>query len=182
MLPSNDVKTLGSIWTQNLRDDELASRVVETLTRESEGLAIPFLNQVREGDAVLNTVVAADLDQTRFYVMQHFRTLLWLPTGRASELGGDPLAFVREHGIRRARANVPLKNVLKGFRLGHKSFWAAICGVIGRLARNADEGLRTTTLLSDYCIDYTDLISSVVSPIADMPAPNQPPEQQSRWS
>jgi hypothetical protein len=96
-------------------------------------------------------------------VLEHFRALLSLPTQRLADLGEEPLAFVRMHGVRRARAGVPLLAVLQAYRTGHKGFWAALCDMITRLAPDAQSGLRTTMLLSDYCIEYTDLISIVVT-------------------
>jgi hypothetical protein len=108
-------------------------------------------------------VIANDQAETMRHVLQHFRAMLSLPTARAAELGDEPLAFVREHGVRRARAGVPLIAVLQAYRTGHRSFWSAMCDMINRFSTNAEDGLRATMLLSDYCIDYTDLISTAVT-------------------
>src|SRR5205814_10697877 len=89
--------------------------------------------------------------------------LLALPTERSRTLGSQPLLFVANLGVRRAHSNVPLRAVLQAYRTGHKGFWSAMCTVIDQLARTPQEGMRTTMLLSDYCIDYTDLISVAVT-------------------
>jgi hypothetical protein len=108
-------------------------------------------------------VIANDQAETMQHVLQHFRSLLSLPTDRAAELGDEPLAFVRAHGIRRARAGVPLIAVLQAYRTGHKSFWSAMCDMINRFCVNTEDGLRVTMLLSDYGIEYVDLISATVT-------------------
>ncbi len=56
---------------------------------------------------------------------------------------------------------MPLRAVLQAYRSGHHSFRAIMCKVIGTLSSSPAAGMRATMLLSDYCIECTDLISVV---------------------
>src|SRR5580765_5720190 len=159
----SDARAFGDAWKKKLQTDPLAVRVVTALWREREALSAPVIARTRRENPVIDAVIAADQPETIRHVLEHFRALLSLPTQRLADLGEEPLAFVRMHGVRRARAGVPLLAVLQAYRTGHKGFWAALCDMITRLAPDAQSGLRTTMLLSDYCIEYTDLISIVVT-------------------
>src|SRR5947209_6500946 len=150
-------------WAARLRNNPLAMRVITALSRNSAGLVAPLVDSTRHGNPTIAAVLEHDLVETQKHAAAHFRAMTTLPTARAPELGADPLAFVRAHGARRAKAGVPLNAVLQAYRTGHKGFWAATSKIIGQLARNADDALRTTMLLSNYCIEYTDLISVVVA-------------------
>ncbi len=133
------------------------------LWQDRETLSAPVIARTRRENPVIDAAIAADEADTTRHVLEHFRALLSLPTPRLAALGGEPLAFVQAHGVRRARAGVPLLAVLQAYRTGHKGFWAALCAMINRFAEDAETALRTTMLLSDYCIEYTDLISIAVT-------------------
>jgi sugar diacid utilization regulator len=160
---ASDVGTFGRLWRERLESDPLAARVVATLWHDRERYATPVMARARRENPVIDTVIESDFAETRLHVLEHFRALLSLPTAHAAELGDDPLAFVRAHGVRRARAGVPLRAVLQAYRTGHKSFWSAICDKLNDIGANAETSIQTTMLLSDYLIDYTDLISVVVT-------------------
>jgi hypothetical protein len=96
-------------------------------------------------------------------VGKHLQALLAFASGRAFDLGEDPLAFIRLHGVRRARQQFPLTALLQANRAGHRSFWAAMCEAISEHAENSGEGMAAALMLSDYTIEYTDLISVVVT-------------------
>jgi hypothetical protein len=162
-MPLPEATLFGQRWAEILGKDSLAIRVFATLSETSGALVAPLVDSTRRRNPVIDAVLEHDLVETQKHAAAHFRAITLLPTPRAFELGDDPLAFIRAHGIRRARANVPLNAVLQAYRTGHKGFWAAISEIINRLATSSDEGLRTTMLLSDYCIEYTDLISIAVT-------------------
>jgi hypothetical protein len=158
-----DAHSFGRVWKERLESDPLAARIVATLWHDRERYATPVMARARREDPVIDTVIENDLAETRAHVLAHFRALLSLPTAHLHELGDDPLAFVRAHGVRRARAGVPLRAVLQAYRTGHKSFWSAICDKLNAVGADAETSIQTTMLLSDYLIDYTDLISVVVT-------------------
>jgi hypothetical protein len=158
--PIKDVKAFRSYWAAKLAADPLARRVVSTLWRKRDSYAGPVVERTRSENPIIAAVLVGEAIQ---HAREHFRALLALATRRSSALVRDPLAFVSAHGVRRARGGVPLRAVLQGYRTGHKVFWESMCTVINRLAPNAEAGLRTAMLLSDYCIEYTDLISIVVA-------------------
>lgn len=162
-MPLPDTCDFSRRWAKLLRDDVLAMRVVAALAKKGDALVVPLVDSTRRGNPAIDAVLETDLVETRRHAATHFRTITTLPTAQVRQLGDDPLAFVRAHGVRRARAHVPLNAVLQAYRVGHKGFWAAISEIINQLATNAHDGLRTTMLLSDYCIEYTDLISIVVT-------------------
>jgi hypothetical protein len=138
-------------------------RVIAALSKKSGALVAPLVDSTRKGNPTIDAVLEHDLIETQKHAAAHFRTMTALPTARVVELDKDPLAFVRTHGARRARAEVPLNAVLQAYRTGHKGFWVAISEIINQLTTNSDDALRTTMLLSDYCIEYTDLISVAVA-------------------
>lgn len=162
-MPVSEARLFGQRWAERLGCDPLAIRVIAGLSEESDALVAPLVESTRKTNPVLAAVLEHDLAAVHRHTATHFRTIALLPTPRIVELGEDPLAFVRAHGARRANARVPLNAVLQGYRTGHKGFWAAMREIINRLAESADRGLRTTMLLSDYCIEYTDLISVAVA-------------------
>jgi len=161
--PSANALVFGRHWKKKLRQDPLAPRVLAALRKDYEPYAQKVLDRARRENPVIDDVIKNDLAETARHVLEHFRTLLMLPTSKIDELGPDPMAFVRAHGVRRAHGGVPLRAVLQAYRTGHKSFWSAICDTITTVTKDADIGLKTTMALSDYCIDYTDLISVVVA-------------------
>jgi hypothetical protein len=158
-----DVEAFSREWSRRIAADPLAARVIEALWENREQFASPVLQKSRETNPVIDAVAATDYEATRAHVVEHFRALLALPAPRVRELGEDPMAFVRRHGVRRAQGGVPLQAVLQGYRSGHKSFWSAIGEFIRQLAPNPEAALDAAMVLSDYTIDYTDLISRVVT-------------------
>src|SRR5689334_9308786 len=89
-----DVEAFSRRWSQRIAADPLASRVIETLWVSRERLAAPVMQRSREQGSVLDAVIAADFEETRAHVLEHFRALLALPAARARDLGEDPMAFV----------------------------------------------------------------------------------------
>src|SRR5262245_55096204 len=136
-----DIEAFSAAWSQRIAADPLAARVIETLWENREQFVAPVMQRSREEDAVLQAVIATDLEQTRAHVLEHFRALLALPAPRARDLGDDPMAFVRRHGVRRAQGGVPLQAVLRGYRNGHMAFWAAMSELIRKLAPDAEAAL-----------------------------------------
>jgi len=160
MFPS-EIQAFRRHWAEKLAEDALARRVVAALWRIRGVYVSPILQRTRGENPVIDAVIANEVPEVTRHINDHFRALLALPTARA--LGSNPMAFVVEHGIRRARGGVPLRAVLQAYRTGHKSYWTSICTVINQLATSPEAGMKTTMLLSDYCIDYTDLISAIVT-------------------
>jgi hypothetical protein len=158
-----DVAEFSGRWRGRIEADPLAAQVMAALWAIREEYAAPMLSRARRESDVMDSVIANDQAESLHHVLQHFRALLSLPTARASALGEEPLAFVHAHGTRRARAGVPLLAQLQAYRTGHKSFWSAMCDIINARAVNAEVALRTTILLSEYCIEYTDLISTIMT-------------------
>jgi hypothetical protein len=158
-----DVEEFSRTWAARVEADPLAVEVIESLWARREMFALPVIARARDENHEIDAVIAEDFRETREHVLEHFRAMLALPVARARDLGDDPMGFVRRHGVRRAQGGVTLQAVLQAYRTGHKSFWAAMCHVIGQRAPTAEAGMRVTMLLSDYCIDYTDLISVVVT-------------------
>ena len=163
LTPSSDVRAFHQRWSAKLAGDPLARRVISTLWLHCDSYAAPVAERVRRENPVIAAVSEVATGETIQHAREHFRALLALATSRSRALGRDPLSFVSAHGVRRARGGVPLRAVLHAYRTGHKGFWESMCAVINRLAPNAEAGMRTTMLLSDYCIEYTDLISIVVA-------------------
>ncbi len=160
---AQDAKSVGAAWRKRLSDDPLARRMMAMLSGEGGGQAPLVLQHARAQNPAIDAIITSDFDRTREHVVEHFQAFLLLPTDGIGRLGEDPMAFVRVHGVRRARAGVPLTAVLQGYRAGHKTFWLTLCAAIERYAASPEEGLRTAMLLSDYCIDYTNLISNVLT-------------------
>jgi len=159
----DDVENFSRTWAGRVAADPLAAEVIETLWIRRESFAAPVLQRARSESPVIDAVVAGDFPETLAHVLEHFRALLALPAARAQELGDDPMGFVRRHGVRRAQGGAPLQAVLQAYRTGHKSFWAAMSALIQQLSGDAESGMRAAMLLSEYCIDYTDLISRIVT-------------------
>ena len=158
---SNEIQAFRRKWIDALAQDSLARQVIATLWRTRNVYVNPILHRTRQENPVIDAVIEGEVPEITRHINDHFRALLALPTYRG--LGNNPMGFVAEHGIRRARAGVPLRAVLQAYRTGHKSFWASMCAVINHQATSPGSGIKTTMLLSDYCIDYTDLISALVT-------------------
>jgi hypothetical protein len=125
-------------WAERLGKDALALRVIDTLWGMRGTFATPIIDRARKEGSVIDSVIAGDLEETTAHVVEHFRSLLALPVARVRELEDDPMAFVRRHGVRRAKSGVPLLAVLQAYRTGHKSFWSATCTVIDQASDRAD--------------------------------------------
>jgi hypothetical protein len=159
----SDARRIGQLWREKIELDALASRVVAALWDDRANYATPIMDRARGESPIMDAVIQSDLAETRRHVLAHFDAMLSLPTDRMFDLGDDPLAFVREHGARRARGGVPLLALLQAYRTGHKSFWAAICDKLQQFSGDTGAILNTAMLLSEYLIDYTDLISRAVT-------------------
>ena len=70
---------------------------------------------------------------------------------------------MRAHGVYRARSGITLLAVLQAYRMCHQGWWAAMRDTITQLAANAEDGLRASMLLSDYCFEYTNLVSTILT-------------------
>jgi hypothetical protein len=158
-----EVEVFSRVWRARIEQSRLASQVIETLWSRRAALAKPVMDRARAESEDIDTVMQSDAADTRAHVLEHFRAILALPAARVRELGEDPMRFVREHGVRRARMGVPLRAVLQAYRTGHKSFWQAMGRIIGQVSESPTVGLDAAMLLSEYCIDYTDLISVIVT-------------------
>ena len=158
-----DVKAFSDAWKVRIQADRLATEVIAALWRIREDYASSMVEHIRHENPVIGALTQSHPMETGQHILQHFHALLALPTEQAAELEDEPFAFIRAHGVRRARAGVPLLAVLQAYRTGHKNSWSAMCGMIDRFAENAEAGLRTTMLLSDYCIEYTDLVSTTLT-------------------
>jgi hypothetical protein len=130
---ATDVQVFRRQWAARIAEDPLAKRVLAALWRNREAYAGPVRARTRRENAIIDAVVETELPETMRHVQGHFSALLALPIYRLRNLSADPLAFVSNHGVRRARGGIPLRAVLQAYRTGHKGFWAAMCAVINRL-------------------------------------------------
>ena len=166
-MSSSEIAAFQERWGARIGEDALAKRVIAELWRTRDAHIRPVLEAARAQNPIIDPVIASEPVEMAQHVADHFHALLALPSAaagvRGRTAGPDPLGFVARHAIRRAQAGVPLRAVLQAYRSGHRSFWAIICKVIGTRSSSPDAGMRTTMLLSDYCIDYTDLISIVLT-------------------
>jgi PucR C-terminal helix-turn-helix domain/GGDEF-like domain len=160
---SQEIAAFRHHWAERVGADPLARRVIAELWRGRAGHVLPVLNRARAENPIIDPVIRGEPELMARHVADHFQALLTLPAPGARGRAKTPLDFVVVHGTRRAQGGVPLRAVLQAYRTGHKTFWAIMCRVIDRLAASPAEGMRTTMLLSDYCIEYTDLISVVVT-------------------
>jgi PucR C-terminal helix-turn-helix domain/GGDEF-like domain len=162
-MPAQEIDAFRRRWAARIAADPLARRVIATLWRRRTQHVSPVLDQARTDSPILDPVIRGEPELMARHVADHFEALLTLPAGGARARTRAPLDFVVAHGVRRARGGVPLRAVLQAYRSGHKTFWAIMCREIDRLATSPGAGMRATMLLSDYCIEYTDLISVVVT-------------------
>lgn len=166
-MSSNEVAAFQQRWGERIGKDALAKRVIAELWRTRDDHIRPVLDAARAQNPIIDPVIGSEPVEMAQHVADHFRALLALPSPaagvRGRTAGPDPLGFVVRHAIRRAQAGVPLRAVLQAYRSGHRSFWAIMCEMIAGLSPAPDAGMRTTMLLSDYCIVYTDLISIVLT-------------------
>ena len=163
----SDVAAFQMRWGERIAEDPLAKRVIAELWQHREEHIRPVLDFARAQNPILDPVIRSEPVEMTQHIADHFYALLALPSADADARSGNadatPLDFVVRHGIRRALAGVPLRAVLQAYRSGHRSFWSVMCAMIDRLSPEPVAGMRTTMLLSDYCIDYTDLISLVLT-------------------
>jgi PucR C-terminal helix-turn-helix domain/GGDEF-like domain len=162
-MPPLDVKEFGLAWATKIGANTLALRIVEQLWRDRNANAELVMRATRQADPNYHRPDDPKFAEAMAHIEVHFDAFLALASGRTLELGDDPLAFVRLHGVRRARQQFPLTSLLQAYRAGHKGFWAAICDQIHRLPHHGGDALATAMLLSDFAIAYSDLISVVLT-------------------
>ncbi len=75
---------------------------------------------------------------------------------------GD-LTFVEEHATTRADQQFALNDILHTYRIGHRVMWRAVRSAAMTLADEPEDGLRTAMQLADFTIQYTNLISVVLT-------------------
>jgi PucR C-terminal helix-turn-helix domain/GGDEF-like domain len=164
---SGEIDAFQNRWRARIHADSLAGRVIAELWRDRDVHVKPVLEFARAQNPIIDPVILSEPVEMAQHVADHFFALLSLPTDESARRRGPdgftPLDFVVRHGIRRAQAGVPLRAVLQAYRSGHRSFWSIMCTAIDRLSPAPEAGMRSTMLLSDYCIDYTDLISLVLT-------------------
>jgi hypothetical protein len=158
-----EIEDFSRVWAGKIGRNPLALRVMEQLWREREANIGRLINASRLADPNYYQPHDPKFAEAIAHHLDHFNATFAFASGRALELGEDPLAFVRAHGVRRARQHFSLTTLLRAYRRGHKGFWEAMCELIRRLATGPDEAFETAILLSDYCIAYTDLISVVLT-------------------
>jgi PucR-like helix-turn-helix protein/diguanylate cyclase with GGDEF domain len=156
------VQDFSQTWSARLGTDPMAHGVIKALWRERETYAQRLVDMAR-GNPDFHTGIDPDYGQTTRHVLEHFDAFLRLATGGAMEPAGDPLSFIRSHAVLRARQQFPLTALLRAYRSGHKGFWLAMRQLVQQLAASAEEAMRTALLLSDYAMEYTDLISVAVT-------------------
>lgn len=162
-MPPPDVKCFGQTWAAKIGADPLALSIVEGLWRDRDAHTERVMRMMQQGNPNYPPPADPKFLEAAAHVRTHFDAFLALASGRVFELGDDALAFVRLHGVRRARQQFPLPFLLQAYRAGHKGFWAAICDQVHQLAHDGGKILETTLLLSDYAIAYNDLISIVIT-------------------
>jgi sugar diacid utilization regulator len=158
-----DAMIFGITWKERIQADPLATRVFAALWPIREILASSMTERIRDENPLMGELIKSHPAETAQHILTHFHALLALPTELTDELESDPFAFVRAHGVYRARSGIPLLAVLQAYRMGHQGCWGAMRDMIIQLAANAEDGLRTSMLLSDYCIEYTDLVSTTLT-------------------
>jgi hypothetical protein len=164
---SGEVAEFQKRWAERVAQEPLAKRVLAELWTHREAHIRPILDFARSQNPIIDPIIQSEPVEMTQHVADHFSALLALPTEHGERRGWSadttPLDFVVRHGVRRARAGVPLRAVLQAYRSGHRSFWTIMCAEIDRLSPDSPAGMRATMLLSDYCIDYTDMISLVLT-------------------
>ncbi|MEL7538904.1 MAG: helix-turn-helix domain-containing protein [Pseudomonadota bacterium] len=84
----------------------------------------------------------------------------------ADLLMGKPvgnLKFVEKHAELRADQRLPLNDILHTYRIGHRVTWRCVRAAAMELAPAPEDGLRTAMQLADFTIQYTNLISVVLT-------------------
>jgi len=158
-----DAMIFGITWKARIQADPLATRVFAALWRNREAYASAMTEHIGDENSVIGDLIESHPGETAPHILTHFHALLALPTELADALERDPFAFVRAHGVYRARGGIPLLAVLQAYRMGHQGCWTAMRDMITQLAANAEDSLRTSMLLSDYCIEYTDFVSTILT-------------------
>ena len=73
------------------------------------------------------------------------------------------LEFVERHAELRADQRLPLNDILHTYRIGHRVTWRCVRAAAMELAPAPEDGLRTAMQLADFTIQYTNLISVVLT-------------------
>lgn len=158
-----DVRGFGHTWAARIGADPLAVRIVRQLWQDRDAHTQRIMHITSQANPNYHAPSDPKFAEAAAHVRVHFDAFLALASGRTLELGDDPLAFVRAHGVRRARQQFPLTSLLQAYRAGHRGFWAAICDQLHRPGHDRGNVLETALLLSDFAIAYNDLISVVIT-------------------
>jgi PucR-like helix-turn-helix protein/diguanylate cyclase with GGDEF domain len=157
-----NVQDFSQTWSMRLRAEPIALSVIAALWRDRQAYAQRVVEMARSNPD-FHTAIDPDYVQTARHVLQHFHAFRQLATGRGMEPAQDPLGFIRTHAVLRARQQFPLTALLRAYRSGHKGFWLGMRQLVQQMAASAEEAMRTALLLSDYAMEYTDLISVAVT-------------------
>ncbi len=151
-------------WGPRLTRDALVERILVAAQARVPDVQLGSLDGLQRENAAFQRAAS---EQFRNEALGHCKdishTMFAIASGRAASLGRDPFSFVRPHAIRRARQQFPLAGSLNAYRLAHKGYWTVIREQIVALARNDEQVSGCSMLLSEFLIEFFDVLSGVLT-------------------
>jgi sugar diacid utilization regulator len=151
-------------WGLRFKPDPLVERILVEVRERATELQLSALDGLQRENAAFQR---ANTEQFRSEALGHCKelsnTMLAIASGRGEALGSDPFSFVRLHAARRARQRFPLAGSLNAYRLAHKNYWTLMREQIVALARDDEQVSLCSMLLSEFLIEFFDLISGILT-------------------
>jgi PucR C-terminal helix-turn-helix domain/GGDEF-like domain len=150
-------------WRERFRKDALAASVVASLKGRADEIWLGAFNLLqRESPEYRNAVDDEFTKESKSHCGELLKTIVAIGAGRVQTAAGDTFDFVRTHAAWRARHHVPLIASLHAYRLAHRTYWEKTRDAILHGA-NADDALRSLTMLSDFWIELFDHVGAVLA-------------------
>jgi len=149
-------------WSERFRHDRLAAETVLALRDQADAIwRHAFALLQRESPEYRNSVDAEFARESKEHCNTLLRMIVAIAGGRVKPSEADPFDFVRTHAIWRARHQVPLIASLHAYRLAHRTY--AEISRDALLRRGETEVLHSLALLSDFWIQFFDLVGTVLT-------------------
>jgi hypothetical protein len=151
-------------WETQLQANALASRILGTLSKRKSEVQRCALDGLQRENAEFARAASA---QFRTEALGHCNDILALmlaiAAGRASELQGDPLGFVKTQAERRARQQFPLAGSLNAYRLAHRGYWEVMRDSVANSESSESERTDCLMMLSEFLLEFFDRISGIMT-------------------
>ena len=149
-------------WGHKLQANSLAPRAFAALKRRADEATRTALSIMRRENPgfTFDEIFTA---QANAHCHDQLDVMQAIALGRLSELGGDPLQFIKVHGRNRARQGLPLSGSLHAYRLAHKVYWAILRDAVTKVAKSKGAEAACLLLLADFLIDYFEAAGNVLT-------------------